>query len=192
MPPKFKFTRDEITNAALNVTRKNGISGLTARALAAELGCSVKPIFGLFKNMEEVGQEVFIASDLLYQNYLREDMAKGKYSPYKASGMAYIRFAKEERELFKLLFMRDRSREKIEENKEEIRPLMQLIQQNLGISEDEAYLFHLEMWLYVHGLATMIATSYLDWDDEFISRVLTDAYMGLKYRYTEGKDNAGN
>ena len=192
MPPKFKFTRDEITNAALNVTRKNGISGLTARALDAELGCSVKPIFGLFKNMEEVGQEVFIASDLLYQNYLREDMAKGKYSPYKASGMAYIRFAKEERELFKLLFMRDRSREKIEENKEEIRPLMQLIQQNLGISEDEAYLFHLEMWLYVHGIATMIATSYLDWDDEFISRVLTDAYMGLKYRYTEGKDNAGN
>ena len=192
MPPKFKFTRDEITNAALNVTRKNGISGLTARALAAELGCSVKPIFGLFKNMEEVGQEVFIASDLLYQNYLREDMAKGKYSPYKAIGMAYIRFAKEERELFKLLFMRDRSREKIEENKEEIRPLMQLIQQNLGISEDEAYLFHLEMWLYVHGIATMIATSYLDWDDEFISRVLTDAYMGLKYRYTEGKDNAGN
>lgn len=192
MPPKFKFTRDEITNAALNVTRKNGISGLTARALAAELGCSAKPIFGLFKNMEEVGQEVLAASDLLYQNYLREDMAKGKYSPYKASGMAYIRFAKEERELFKLLFMRDRSREKIEENKEEIRPLMQLIQQNLGISEDEAYLFHLEMWLYVHGIATMIATSYLDWDDEFISRVLTDAYMGLKYRYTEGKDDAGN
>lgn len=91
MPPKFKFTRDEITNAALNVTRKNGISGLTARALAAELGCSVKPIFGLFKNMEEVGQEVFIASDLLYQNYLREDMAKGKYSPYKARLYGIVR-----------------------------------------------------------------------------------------------------
>lgn len=192
MPPKFKFTKDEIINAALNVTRNNGISGLTARALAAELGCSVKPIFGLFKNMEEVQQEVLTASNLLYQNYLREDMAEGKYPPYKASGMAYIRFAKEERELFKLLFMRDRSNEKIKENKEEIKPLMQLIQQNLGISEDEAYLFHLEMWLYVHGIATMIATSYLDWDDEFISGVITDAYMGLKYRYTEGKNNAGN
>ena len=192
MPPKFKFTKVEMINAALNVTRNNGISGLTARALAAELGCSVKPIFGLFKNMEEVQQEVLTASNLLYQNYLREDMAKGKYPPYKASGMAYIRFAKEERELFRLLFMRDRSNEKIEENKEEIKPLMQLIQQNLGISEDEAYLFHLEMWLYVHGIATMIATSYLDWDDEFISRVITDAYMGLKYRYTEGKDDAGN
>ena len=192
MPPKFKFTKDEITNAALNVTQNNGISGLTARALAAELGCSVKPIFGLFKNMEEVQQEVLAAANLLYQNYLQEDMQKGQYPPYKASGMAYIRFAKEQKELFKLLFMRDRSSEKIEENKGEIKPLMQLIQKNLGISEDEAYLFHLEMWLYVHGIATMIATSYLDWDDEFISKVITDAYMGLKYRYTEGKDNAGN
>ena len=192
MPPKFKFTKDEITNAALNVTQNNGISGLTARALAAELGCSVKPIFGLFKNMEEVQQEVLAAANLLYQNYLQKDMQKGQYPPYKASGMAYIRFAKEQKELFKLLFMRDRSSEKIEENKGEIMPLMQLIQKNLGISEDEAYLFHLEMWLYVHGIATMIATSYLDWDDEFISKVITDAYMGLKYRYTEGKGNAGN
>ena len=192
MPPKFKFTREQIIAAALDVTRKNGIAGLTARGLAAELGSSAKPIFGLFKNMEEVQQEVLTASNLLYQNYLQEDMAKGKYPPYKASGMAYIRFAKEERELFRLLFMRDRSSEKIEENKEEIKPLMQLIQQNLGISEDDAYLFHLEMWLYVHGIATMIATSYLDWDDGFISKVITDAYMGLKYRYTEGKDDEGN
>lgn len=192
MPPKFKFTREQIIKAALDVTRKNGIAGLTARGLAAELGSSAKPIFGLFQNMEEVQQEVLTAANLLYQNYLRADMAKGKYPPYKASGMAYIRFAKEERELFKLLFMRDRSSEKTEENKEEIKPLMQLIQQNLGVSEDEAYLFHLEMWLYVHGIATMIATSYLDWHNEFISKVITDAYMGLKCRYTEGKDNAGN
>lgn len=192
MPPKVKFTREQIITAALNVTRKNGIVGLTARGLAAELGSSAKPIFGLFQNMEEVQKEVIVAANTLYQSYISRGMTEGKYPPYKASGMAYIRFAKEERELFRLLFMRDRSNEKIEENKEEIKPLMQLIQQNLGISEDEAYLFHLEMWLYVHGIATMIATSYLDWDDEFISRVITDAYMGLKYRYTEGKDNAGN
>ena len=192
MPPKFKFTKDEIINAALEVTRTQGKSGLTARALAAELGCSVKPIFGLFKNMEEVQQEVGTAAYELYQKYLLEDMTIGEYPPYKASGMAYTRFAKDEKELFKLLFMRDRSGETIEENREEIRPLIELIKQNLGISEDEAYLFHLEMWLYVHGIATMIATSYLDWDNEFISKVITDAYMGLKYRYTEGKDNAGN
>lgn len=190
MPPKFKFTRAEITKAALDVTREHGISCLTARALAAKLGCSVKPIFGLFQNMEEVQQEVLAAADGLYQSYLQEDMSGGQYPPYKASGMSYIRFAKEERELFKLLFMRDRSGEKTEENKEELMPLIELIKKNTGLSQEDAYLFHLEMWLYVHGIATMIATSYLDWDMEFISRALTDGYVGLKYRYC-GQDAAG-
>ena len=185
MPPKFLFTRDEIINAALNVIRKYGGSGLTARALAAELGCSVKPIFGAFKNMEEVAFQALQAADRLYQSYISHDMAQGKYPPYKASGMAYIRFAKEERELFKLLFMRDRSHEKAEENKAEIRPLIELIQKNLGLDEQTAYLFHLEMWIYVHGIAAMLATSYLNWEEEFIDRMLSDAYAGLRHRFTE-------
>ncbi len=193
MPPKFKFTREEITKAALDITRENGISGLTARTLAARLNCSVKPIFGLFQNMEEVQREVLAAANTMYQEYLRERILRGNYPAYKASGMAYICFAKEERELFRLLFMRDRSHEKIEENREEIRPLLEMIQKNTGLDEEEAYLFHLEMWLYVHGIATMLATSYLDWDTEFISRVLTDAYTGLKYRYCgEEKKNGSN
>lgn len=183
MPPQFKFTREQITNAALDVTRENGIDGLTARALAAKLGCSVKPIFGLFKNMEEVKQAVLTSTNQLYQMYLQEDMEKGEYVPYKASGMAYIRFAKEEKELFKLLFMRDRSHEKIDDNSEEVRPLVELIRNSIGLSEEDAHMFHLEMWIYVHGIATMIATSYSDWSMEFISRVLTDEYIGLKYRY---------
>lgn len=187
MPPKFKFTREQIITAALNVTRKNGITGLTARGLAAELGSSAKPIFGLFQNMEEVQSEVIAAANILYQSYIQNGMADSKYPPYKASGIAYIQFAKEEKELFKLLFMRDRTDEKIEENREEIRPLLNIIMKNLGISEDEAYLFHLELWLYVHGIATMIATNYLEWDIEFIGKALTDAYEGLKHRYTGGK-----
>lgn len=180
MPPKFKFTREEIRDAALNLVRQDGLSALTARSLAAKLGCSVKPIFGLFRNMEEVGQEVLLAANALYQSYIKKDMAEGIYPPYKASGMAYIRFAREEKELFKLLFMRDRSGEKITDGMEELRPLLEIIQKNTGFSESEAYQFHLEMWIYVHGIATMIATSYLDWDMEFVSEALTDAYLGLK------------
>lgn len=88
-----------MTEAALQIVREEGSSALTARALAARLGCSVKPVFSLFKNMEEVQQAVLGAAHDLYQGYLEEDMAGGKYPPYKASGMAYIRFAKEEKEL---------------------------------------------------------------------------------------------
>ncbi len=185
MPPKVRFTRQQITDAALNVVRRSGAGGLTARSLAAELGSSPKPIFGLFQNMEEVQREVLAAANDLYQSTIRRAVAQGRYPPYKASGMAYILFAKQERELFKLLFMRDRTGERIEENREEVRPILDIIMKNLGINEDEAYFLHIELWLYVHGIAAMIATGYLDWDDEFISRALTDAYDGMKRRYTE-------
>ena len=114
-------------------------------------------------------------------------MTDNKYPPYKASGIAYIQFAKEEKELFKLLFMRDRTGEKLEENREELRPILTIIMNNLKINEDDAFLFHMEAWIYAHGIATMVATSYLDWDIEFINKALTDAYEGLKYRYTGGK-----
>lgn len=152
----------------LELVRNGGISALTARALGAELGSSSRPVFGLFKNMEEVQQEVLKAANDLYQSHLKEDMGKGIYPPYKASGMAYIRFAKEE-------------------NREEIKPLLELIQQSLGINEEDAYLFHIEMWIYVHGIATMLVTSYLEWDETFISRVITDGFEGMKTRYIGGK-----
>ncbi len=183
MPPKFKFTKEEIINNALCVVREGGASALTARSLGERLGASSKPIFGQFQSMEEVQREVLVAANALYEEYLKTDMSEGRYPPYKASGMAYIRFASEERELFKLLFMRDRTGEKIAEDRESVRPIIEIIMKNLGISEDDAYMLHLQMWIYVHGIATMIATSYLNWDNEFVSRSLSEAYEGLRHRY---------
>ncbi len=190
MPPKCRFTREEIIQAALDLTAEKGVGALTARGLAQRLGSSAKPIFGLFANMEEVQQEVVKAANLRYQEYLRQDMSAGRYPPYKASGMAYIRFAREQKELFKLLFMRDRTHEEKAAG-DELEALLGLIQKNMGLSRDDAYRFHLEMWIYVHGIATMIATAYLEWDLDFISAALTDAYQGLRLRFlpkeTEGE-----
>ncbi len=186
MPPKCKFTKEDVIAAALALIREDGLEALTARGLAARLGLSAKPIFGLFSGMEEVQAAVIAAANTLYQSYINTAMTAGEYPPYKASGMAYIRFAQEEKALFRLLFMRDRSGETVKENREDIRPMLDMLMQNLGLSEDMAYIFHIELWVYVHGIAVMIATGYLDWDVEFISRALTDAYIGLKLRYTEG------
>ena len=190
MPPKCRFTREEIIQAALDLTAEKGVGALTSRSLAQRLGSSAKPIFGLFANMEEVQQEVVKAANLRYQEYLRQDMSAGRYPPYKASGMAYIRFAREQKELFKLLFMRDRTHEEKAAG-DELEALLGLIQKNMGLSRDDAYRFHLEMWIYVHGIATMIATAYLEWDMDFISAALTDAYQGLRLRFlpkeTEGE-----
>ncbi len=185
MPPRAKFSREEVIQGALDLVRREGMEGLTARGLAAALGSSPRPIFTLFEGMEEVCREVIRAAQKLYQGYLDREMGSGAYPPYKASGMGYIRFAQEEKELFKLLFMRDRSAEVIEENREEIRPLLELIQDKLGVDEDQAFLFHLEMWIYVHGIATMLATHYLALEPGFISQVLTDAFEGLRMRWLQ-------
>ena len=192
MPPKAKFTREEIVRAALELTKEQGRAGLTARARAAALGCSAKPIFGLFQNMEEVQREVWIAANGLYQDYLRQDMSSGQYPPYKASGMAYIRFAKEERELFKLLFMGDQSEEARRTQDRQLQPILDLIQKSLGFSRENAYRFHLELWIFVHGMAAMIATSYLDWDADFISGALTDTYTALKRHYQKEENHDGS
>ncbi len=183
MPPKSKISKEEIIKSALSLVKEEGISALNARRLADRLSCSTQPIFSNFSSMEELRDEIIIVADELYKAYLSEDMSSKEYPPYKASGMAYIRFAKEEKELFKLLFMRDRRGEAIIENREEIRPILEIIKINLGISEDEAYLLHLELWLFVHGIASMVATNYLDWDIAFISQALTDAYQGLSHKY---------
>ena len=189
MPPRCKFTKQEVVQAALDMTRESGINSVTARALGERLGSSSRPIFSLFQSMQEVQQEVIQAAYVLYQDYLKQGIESGEYPAYKASGMAYIRFAKEERELFKLLFMRDRSTEQIDDNPNELKQLIEIIMKNTGLSEQEAYMLHLDMWVYVHGIATMIATSYLEWSWDTISQMLTDGYMGLKDRFCNKEDS---
>ena len=192
MPPKCKFTKQEVVQAALNMTRESGINSITARALGERLGSSSRPIFSLFQSMQEVQQEVICAADALYQDYLQRDMAAGEYPPYKASGVAYIRFAKDEKELFKLLFMRDRSAEQIDDNPKELKPLIEAITKSTGLSEQDAYMFHLEMWMYVHGGAAMIATSYLEFNWDTISQMLSDGFTGLKYAFLVRSQNNGS
>ena len=189
MPPKAKFTKEEVIAAALALTREQGMAALTARGLAARLGSSPKPIFGLFSSMEEIQQAVIAEAGALFSRRMGEEIASGKYPAYKASGMAYIRFAQEEKELFKLLYMRDRRGKTPEKEDPDTELVLRFIQKATGLSRDSAWLLHLEMWIYVHGIATMLATSYLQWDPAFVSRSLTDVYEGLKIRFVEGEAN---
>lgn len=182
MPPKVKVTKNSIIDTTINLIRKEGEIAINARRIAKELNCSTQPIFSNFENMDVLLQNVRGEIKKIYESYLKEDMASGKYPPYKASGMAYIRFAREEKELFKILFMCDRKNEFIDD-RESIKDILKIIENNLGINEEEALYFHLEMWIYVHGIATMIATSYLNFEENFISKLVTDAYVGIKHRY---------
>lgn len=183
MPPKAKFTKEEIVSAAVSVVRKSGGSALTARSLGAELGCSARPIFGLFSGMDEVKSEVLNYADKLYKSYMKKECENSNYPTFKAMGLGYIRFSKEEPELFKFLFMRDRSKEKITEDKETTAQIVEAVQQATGLSEDKAYLFYVENWIFAHGFASNFATGYVDISMDDVSEMMTDIYEGLKARY---------
>ncbi len=183
MPRSYMFTKEQVLDAAIELTREKGFAAVSARSLGKRLGTTSRPIFSHFENMADVQKGIIAAANKLYHSFRKEEIASGRYVPYKANGMAYIRFAKEERELFKLLFMRDRSREQIKENPEEMDALIELIAKQVGIDKEAAKLFYLEMWAYTHGIASMTATGYLDWNEELSSRALTDVYEGLKQQY---------
>ena len=183
MPPKVKITKDEIINAALEIVRINGEQTINARSIAATLNCSTQPVFSNFSSMESLRLAVAQRADLLCREYIRREVESGEYPPYKASGLAYIRFAKEERELFKLLYMCDRFGEPLPEGNQLHNDMEMIVQKNTGMDEQSSKLFHLEMWAFVHGIATMFATGFLDLDWELVSHMLSDAYLGLRKQY---------
>lgn len=183
MPPKVKITNDDIIKAAVEIVRKKGEAQLNARTVAKELNCSTQPIFSNFGSMEQLKLAVINFAEALSESYIKQETQSGKYPPYKASGMAYIRFAKEEKELFRLLYMRDRTSEVIPEETDLGNRMEDIVHNNIGLDATNAKLFHLEMWVYVHGIAAMFATGYLDIEWELVSKMLTDVYEGMKKRY---------
>lgn len=186
MAPKVKVTKEEILASAVELVRRGGGQSLNARNIASALNCSTQPIFSNFSSMEELRYAVLVQVDGLYRGYLKAERESGNYPPYKAGGMAYIRFAKEEKELFKLLFMCDRGDEALYAGAGLDGEMEALVQNQTGLDEQEARLFHLEAWAYVHGIATMFATGFLNLEWELVSRMLTDFYQGL--RKQKGRD----
>ena len=183
MPPKVKITKEDIIRTAVDLVRQRGIDAINARAIATALSCSTQPIFSNFATMDELLYDVLGAAQQCCIEYMEREVASGRYPAYKANGMAYIRFAKEENELFKLLYMRDRRTETFAENRTLTDQMEALVQQYTGLEGDDIALFHLEMWACVHGIAVMFATSYLDLDWELVSKMITDVYQGLRHRY---------
>lgn len=183
MPPKVKVTKEDIVQTAVTIVRGSGAEALSARLVATILGCSTQPVFSNFATMEELRLAVVERADVLCNEYIKREIECGEFPPYKASGMAYIRFAMEEKELFRLLYMRDRTGENADEEGAVSQQMEGLVHRTIGLDSDTERLFHLEMWAYVHGIATMVATGYTDLPRDLISRMITDVYRGLRKQY---------
>ncbi len=184
MPPKKQITREDILQGAMTLFRERGMDAIGARELAHALGCSTQPIYLSFSGMDALKEALHEQMWVLYGAFLEHEMSRTDMPPYKASGMGYIRFAREEPAIFRYLFMRPRdAKEQAEDGTEHFSNIVDIVQRQLGLSREAATRFHMEQWIFVHGIASMLATSYLDLDEESISGMLTELYLALKARY---------
>lgn len=182
MPPKAKFTKEEITKTALDIVKTDGFEALTSRELGTRLGSSARPIFTVFKNMEEVEQSVIQSAKILYKEYVNKGLAEEH--PFKGVGTQYILFSINEPKLFQLLFMRGQVQMPdlsdvlllIEESYWEI---SLSIQEDYGINEQLSEKLYRHLWIYTHGIATLCATKMCRFTGDEISSMITEVFTSL-------------
>ena len=170
MAPKNKFTRKEMVAAAVRVVQKRGAAALTAKSLAEELGTSTQPVFTCFGTMEALKAEVYVAAERLFDEYLTKGL-KEKIS-FLGFGSQYIRFARKEPELYRLLFLM-RPDDVGSGAFAAMRHMQELVRPSLveiyHISAQEADRYFRDLWLVVHSLATLIVTGDCPYSDREIS-----------------------
>lgn len=179
MAPKNKFTREEMVNGALQVVRKNGMDALTAKALAKELGISTQPVFTCFATMDTVKEEVRAAAERIYDAYAAEGLRQE--IPFRGFGMQYVRFAKEEPELYRVLFLTKSEGNfdamgAMKRSQEKVRPYME---ETYHISAEEADCYFRDLWLVAHSIATLIVTGACPYSDKEIGQILASFSLSI-------------
>ncbi len=192
MPPKAKFEKNEIIDAALKIVKEQGITALTARSLGKELGSSPRPIFTVFRSMEEVQTELIAKANSVYAEYVKKGLNSAL--AFKGVGTQYILFAINEPKLFQLLFMSEQKTvlslsnvlPVIEEHYEDI---LESIRSGYSIDGGNAERLYRHLWIYVHGIATLCATKTCRFSADEISAMMTDVFTSLITKIKKEEEN---
>ena len=190
MPPKAKFTREEIIETALNLAADKGIRSLTARELGAALGSSTRPIFTAFESMEEVLLEVRKASLAKFEEYARK---AENYTPvYKALGIQMVKFASEQPKLYRLLFMSEKPEANdfndVFRNLGDIATLcVDVIQTEYGLSYENSKLLFKHNWIHTYAVGALIATGVCRFTEEEIQDMLSREFVAMLMLIKSGK-----
>ena len=192
MPPKTKFTREEVASVAFAMIKEGGVSALTARDLGARMGTSPRPIFTLFKNMEDVKQAARALAVKEFMVYLSDYQ---EYTPaFKRIGMMIVSYGIHEPELFKLLFLQEHPQgvsftESLKDLNGMDETCVQLVMRDYGLTEGEARLLFEQMWTHALGLGTMCAMGVCGFTEEEIGRRQGVMFASLLMLIKSGKQD---
>ncbi len=184
MPPKAKFTKDEIIEAALSIVKEAGFEALTARALGTKLGSSARPIFTVFENMDEVQKEVVIAAKQLYKEHIHNGLCQTDIPAFKGVGMQYIQFAITNSKLFQMLFMSAQIKNPTITNvlpiiDDSYSQILSSIQNCYSLTQSDSEWLYRHLWIYTHGIAVLCATNMCTFTMEEIGKMLTEVCTAM-------------
>ena len=192
MPPKPKFTKEEIVAAALELVSEKGMEALTARELGVRLGSSARPIFTVFNSMEEVQEEVRAAALKRFESYAEKAM---HYTPvFKQVGMQMILFAIEEPKLYQLVYMSENAGatdfEGITQQLGDVAQLcVDVIQRDYGLSAEDAKTLFEHVWIYTFGIGALCATGMCRFSQDEIIQMLGQDFMAMLFYAKSGRMN---
>ena len=162
MPAVRKASREQIIDAAVAILRDEGFSAINARSVAKKLGCSTQPIYFSFKNMDELKAALTERAIELHTQRVRDSLRahEGNDSRYSSYGMGFVRFAAEEKQLFRWLYLEGKQLGPYQ-NDVLLPEIVAVIVEEFGYSEEVARRFHQDMTYFTYGLAILANTDHL-------------------------------
>ena len=162
MPAVRKVSKEQIIDAAVDVLRDDGFSAINARSVAKKLGCSTQPIYFSFRNMEELKAALTERAIQMHTQRVRDSLRihEGNDSRYSSYGMGFVKFAAEEKQLFRWLYLEG---EQLGPYQNDVltSEVISVITEEFGYEEDVARRFHQDMVYFTYGLAILANTDHL-------------------------------
>lgn len=175
MPPRTKFSKEAIIDAAFEIAKTEGIDSITVRKVADKLGSSIAPIYVNFTEVDELKQAVVVKLHDIAQQMLRTQYST---DPFLDIGIASIKLAREYSVLFKDLIMNsNRYLPSVQPSSTNIVKQMQESTNLSGFSEEELAGIMFKMQVFQLGLSVMDVNGMLpeNFDEEVIIRLLESA-----------------
>jgi AcrR family transcriptional regulator len=177
MPPKVEFTREKILENAFILLREEGPQGITARNVAERMGGSTQPIYRNFASKAELEKAVAErAKEYAVDRILEYSAVEAE--PFFGIGMGYLTFAREEPELFRHLFLSGRYKLDFVRMEYPLNKLLQRMKGDRylsGLPEERLRRLLTDMWIYTHGLSSIVQSLPDSYDiEEFLRKRLLE------------------
>lgn len=184
--PRQVFDRYVVLDAALDLARERGYDSVSARAVASRAGCSVQPIYSQFGGMDGLMSALY-EHGLAWVAEYGKRFAADAPTAFSAAGRTHIFLAQEEPLLFSFLYqspyMGTRSLEDLFALA--ARPgIIEELQASIGLDLESAHAMYLDMIIYTHGLASVIASGGTIPIDEIAER-MNGAYSAFSAKWKE-------